>query len=413
MMMQKELKKKLQVIIAVLLAIGIVARVYMYFHAPNNLQATSPGKSGNLFTVEVKANVKKLYFNGLVQPKSVRNVSSPAEGEIRKKSFRYGETVKKGDELMVIDSEKLQQEYQQALTEFLKARESYQTTEKKWQGTEELYKLGFLSKNQYVDEKRTLEESSLQYYQARQKLAETVAKTNRNAKDIIDKLNGLSLLDTEKMSKALKIGHDTLTIRASADGVVLYPDRNSGGSGGGGGGSGSGGDPREGLLVGTSVKAGEVMLAIGDLSGLSVKFQVNEVNVLKLKVGDKVKITGVAFPDITLEGAIENIDSQAAMGEGGVPVFNVRVVVPTVTKEQLAEVHIGMSAKLEITVESSSQLEIPIIAVHQEPMEEPYVRVKNADGTIEKRAVQTGDTSQESVVILKGLNPGDQVVVSN
>jgi HlyD family secretion protein len=404
------IKNKLTIAVFGLLCVGGLYKYLAVGRSPQAASAKQHASGGGIFTVAESPNVKMLYFNGLVQPKSVRNVSSPVEGEVRKKFFRYGETVSKDAQLLVINSEKLKQDYQQALTEFLKAKELNQTSLKKWRGTEELNKLGFVSKNQYADEKHSLQESTLQFYQAKQKLEEIVGKTNQNVNEIMEKIESLRLVDIEKVSKSLKIGHDTLVIRAPTDGVVLYPERSSGGGSGGGSGAPSS-DLSQGILVGTSIKSGEVLLAIGDLSGLSIKFQVNEVNILKLKHGQSVTITGVAFPDVTLHGTIESIDTQATQGEGGVPVFNVRVVVPTVSAQELSKVHIGMSAKLEIKIASDAQIEIPINAVSQDLHTGAFVHLKKENNTIEKVPVQTGDTSQDKVVILKGLKPGDQVVL--
>lgn len=374
------------------------------FTACKDSGADQSQKKTTVYVVQLKKQQQDLFFNGIIQPKSIFNVSSPVEGNVQKKFFRFGQHVEKEQKLLIIDSEKLEADYQQALTDFLKAKEAFTISQGKWRGVQELKNLGFLSKNQYTDELHTREENTLTYYQARKKLEETLRKTNRDVKEVMSYLNQLSLNDIEQVSNALSSDQDSLILRAPASGVVLYPEKK-------GSDDNAGVDLSKGVVMGTPLKTGDVICAIGDLKGMSVKFKVNEVNILKLKLGQKVTVTGVAFPSLTLRGEIENIDSQASMGENGMPVFGVEVVIPDITKEVLSKVHIGMSARVQLTIETKPVMQVPINAVSQDVNGNSSVQLQIANGNTVKTQVETGTTDLTQVVILNGLKPGDKILV--
>ncbi len=59
------------------------------------------------------------------------------------------------------------------------------------------------------------------------------------------------------------------------------------------------------------------LAVIGDMSGLSVRVKVNELTVNQLHLNQKVKITGIAFPEDVLDGNINRIDKQAEASSTG------------------------------------------------------------------------------------------------
>ena len=147
------------------------------------------------------------------------------------------------------------------------------------------------------------------------------------------------------------------------------------------------------------------------MSSLSVRIKVNELTVNQLKLGQKVKISGIAFPAHTLEGKIARVDRQGESSNGGLPVFSVEVIAQNLTTLQQKEIHVGMSAKVEIDTEEAPQIIIPLAAV-KERSSAAYVTLY--DQTTKKLTevpVRTGKTGLDSVTIEAGLKPGDQIVL--
>ncbi len=356
-----------------------------------------------IWVAKATPEVQQFYYNGIIEPKSIINMSSPVDGVVKDKNFAFGGHVEQSQKLLTIESEKLESDYQQALTDFLKAKESYTLNQSKWRGTEELKKMGLISDNQYTDELQSREENTLQYYQAKQKLRQALRKTNRNSDEVMHYLYRLSLNDIKEVTAVLNSDQNLLVLRAPETGEVLYPEKTADSSG-------NAMAYRE-ILVGSPIKAGEVVFAIGDLTGFSLAFKVNEVNISKIKLGQPVTVTGVAFPNVILHGKIDSISSQAAPGDGGMPVFRVGVKIPAVTADHRQQIRIGMSAKIQVEANGPSKIQVPIGAVFQEATGENYVSIQSSDQGLKKVAVITGNTSMDKVTILKGLQEGDKVVV--
>ncbi len=119
------------------------------------------------------------------------------------------------------------------------------------------------------------------------------------------------------------------------------------------------------LIKGDAIKQGDVLAIIGDIEGISVQIKVNELTINQIKLGQPVKVTGIAFPDYILDGKITRIDKQGEASNGGLPTFSAEVVVPHLTEAEKKEIHVGMSAKVEINIEEDKQIMVPITAVKE------------------------------------------------
>mgnify|MGYP002624990643 CR=1 FL=1 len=157
------------------------------------------------------------------------------------------------------------------------------------------------------------------------------------------------------------------------------------------------------------------MLTIGDLTGLATTINVSEININRIKVGAPVKITGDAFPGITLDGKVVTVSSQANPGTGdqaSISLFAVQIKVPSITEKQRQTIKVGMTAKVEIDIKKPPQILLPINAVTQRE-QKTYVTVIDKDGKHKQVEVTTGETTTTDVTILKGLSVGDRVVVND
>lgn len=213
-------------------------------------------------------------------------------------------------------------------------------------------------------------------------------------------------ISTENINKITQMLHaqgdiQKLHVLAPAAGVVLLPTKTDNSE-----------SEIKKIGKGDQVKQGDVLAVIGDTSGLMVRVNVSEFNINQLKVGQKVKVTGAAFPDTELQGEIAGLDKQAQINSSGMPVFPVEVIVPKLTAAQQAMIHMGMSAKVEVSIDSGAKITVPIDAV-KEKTGASYVNVKDQkSGKIRAVAVTTGATTLDSVVIESNLVPGDQVVIT-
>ena len=342
-----------------------------------------------------------LYFTGAIKPLHIYTVTSPADSTVEKIEFNYGQRIVKNGLLLTLTSVQLQQDYQNALAEFLKAKEQYNTNKVQMEGNEELNTLGIISKNEYTNSKNSFNDANLAYLQAKQKLITLLAKTSTNEKAITE----LDISNAQAIHEALSKSMYRLNINAPATGIVLVPEKSSGTSGDSGGSS-------QKLSVGTQVKNGQLLVSIGDMSGIYVEMSANEVDVNRLKPGQPAIITGIGFPDMTLKGVVQSVDVQAVPGaSNNTPTFPIRIAVPQLTEAQQKIIHVGMSAKAQVTIAHTPVITIPISAVIEKgPFS--FVRIiDKSNGKMKEVRVITRHTGLNDVEIDKGLKSGDEIVI--
>lgn len=348
----------------------------------------------NSYKVKTQPLHKTLHFTGTIQPLRENSLTSPMEAVVETMNFHYGQMVKKGDVVLTLNSNELQKQYNDTLTDYLKAKDSYSIAKAKFVGTQELWDAGLLSKNNFLSEKSGVDTARVTLMQATRKLTELLEKMDENNSQ---NLSALSLADFEKVRKILTSNHNLIRLKAPSDGVMLYPPK-------------SGEDKATRVSVGSSVKSGQVIALVGDLQGISVEIDVPEIDIDKIRPGMKAIISGVAFGKHQLEGKLVAVNAQASnTSNGGLPSFTAVVEVSSLTPEQQPWIKVGMSAAIELNVDSDNQLLVPIAAVKREKGNS-IVNLQLAQGKIEKRIITTGPAQADSVVIETGLKVGDVVV---
>ena len=359
------------------------------------------------FVAERKPTTRHLYFQGVVTPISVTPVTSPLEGLIAKKLFNYGDPIKKNDTMFHIKSDAFEKEYQNTLSEFLKAQENYTTNDEKAQSSEELWQAGLIPRNDYNAQINAAADASLSLKLAKQKLTNLLKSggvlDEQATKHLASKLQSLSITDVNAVNRALNIDVSLIKIHAPLSGIALMPaqqDRQ--------------GNGRHDAAVGNNVKPQEALALVGDMSGIKINIKVNEVDINHLKVGQIATITGSAFPDVTLHGKISALNTQANdEGSGSLPTFPVTITVATLDDKQQQQIHVGMSAQVQITLQSAPQITVPISAVTLINGQKTVVLYDPVSSKTKIIKVKTGKTDKESVIILEGLKEGDTIVTNN
>lgn len=350
-----------------------------------------------IITIKSKSVANTLYYSGIVMPLKTIVIPSPADGTVVEMPIQYGEPVKPGQLLFVISSTKFFSDYKAALLAYIKAKSEYNTAKQQLSESKFLHKNLLIPDDEFKNKKSAYYGAQLGLLQAKDALENLLAQSDVKNID----LNKLSITDVDKIIQALRsqASFENLRILSPAQGFVLAQSKSEGDS--------------KKILKGDVIKQGDALAMIGDMSGLSVHIKVNELTVNQLKVGQKVKVTGIAFPDYELEGEVRQVDRQGETMGGGVPSFTTEVVVPKLTPEQQKNIHVGMSAKVEIIISAEPQITVPIAAVSER---DGNVYVQCYDDKLKKShevAVKTGKTTPENVAILAGLKPGDKILLPN
>lgn len=145
-----------------------------------------------------------------------------------------------------------------------------------------------------------------------------------------------------------------------------------------------------------------------DLSEMLSKTYINEVEIRKIKVGQKVRIGLDAFPDASLSGTVTQVANVGENRKGtDSKVFEVEIMV----NESDSTYRPGMTTSNEIlTNKIEDALQVPLEAVYSEE-DLSYVYLKDGVG-VTKQQVLLGPANSEFVIVNEGLEEGDQVYLS-
>lgn len=374
--------------VALLLAAALLACSRSY-HAPEGMR---------LMSVEKRPLVSELFFSGMVAPIKSSVVVSPIEGVVEEKYFEYGQFVKKDQALFKIHSSQLEKEYREAITSYLKTKSQYYINKAKLNDDEALQKEGIISRNDYQNSQNTASDSYVAFLQADQSLKQVLEKTHGKWEEA----QALKLEDREAVTKALLNKVDTLTLSANAEGVALMPDKSAGEEGG-----------ASKLLLGSQVKSGQVVAVLGDLSGLSVAVSINQVDVNRVKVGQKAFVSSDGFPGLVLQGEVVEVGAQGIASSTNVTTFPVKIEVKNLSDKAREKIAVGMTAMVKVVVEQAPAILIPIKAVE---MKNGMAFVRKLDSKHKKLLsvpVMTGKTTLGEVEVLQGLSQGELLLVPN
>lgn len=221
-------------------------------------------------------------------------------------------------------------------------------------------------------------------------------KESINGVDTLDVQSAKLSLDQKK--QAVTDAYQTLsdyTIRAPFDGVIAKVD----------------------IAVANSASSGTTIATLVTKDSFAT-LTLNEIDIAKVKVGDKATLTFDAIPDLSISGTVAEIDSLGTVSQGVVS-YGVKIRFDT----QDDRVKSGMSVSAAIVTDSKPDvLMVPSSAVKTSGGAS-YVQVlDNIPATASTQAgvtsataprqvpVEIGDSNDSSVEITSGLNEGDQIV---
>ena len=166
----------------------------------------------------------------------------------------------------------------------------------------------------------------------------------------------------------------------------------------------------EGISQGATLKTGQPIITIPDMSDLGVEVNIHESHIKKIELGQQAYITAESLPDQTLIGRVSKVavlpDSNASRYNPSLKVYPATVEIEG-THEFLKP---GMSAKVEIIVEELIDvIYVPVQAVFVENQDH-FVFLKTATG-FERHLVKAGSHNNEFIEVISGLEKGDEVLL--
>lgn len=147
---------------------------------------------------------------------------------------------------------------------------------------------------------------------------------------------------------------------------------------------------------------------------MRLELSMNQVDVARVKVGQKATVTLDAFRDQPIEGLVSSIAAAAHTDTAkGIEVFTVKIEVdPSQSK---LEIKPGMTAEVKIHVGTWPQVvKVPLETVFEEDGKS-YIYVVKDDPKKpgakikEKQAITIGHRGTSEVEIAQGLEPGQKI----
>ncbi len=381
----------------------------------------APAAGGDAFVVQTRPVSARIAVVGALDAGAMVSVVGPFDGLVRERLFRYGGAVERGEPLLRMDVAEVEVRLREARSALIRARQRVEEL-RGWENGFEvsrarrqvaaaemeaadlrtrvansagLLQRGIIPAEEHRNLLQQQRTQDLQLQAARQDLESTLARGDREQLRIAE----LELANAEVRVRDLERDIANAAVHAPVSGVVLLPPPAQGA-----------GRP-ETVEVGSRVARGQTMFTIGDLESFQVRAQVDEIDISRVRVGQRVSVTGDAFSEFTLTGEVTSVAAQASSepGRGGLPSFGVTVHIRGIPPEQRARLAVGMSANLSIvTYDNPEAVVLPPDAVREGPSSR-FVRVRQG-GAVREVPVTIGISTPEGVEVRGALSAGDVVL---
>jgi HlyD family secretion protein len=171
--------------------------------------------------------------------------------------------------------------------------------------------------------------------------------------------------------------------------------------------------PREGLVYslpvreGAYVNPGDLLLQVADLKTIQVRGFVDEPDIGRLGVGQKVTVTWDALPGRMWEGTVTRVPTTVTL-RGTRTVGEITVEVANPDLKLLPNTNVSVNV---MTAKQDNALTVSREAVRQDGSSRFVYQI--VDGELRPKTVQTGISNLTRVEIKQGLSEGDTVALGS
>ncbi len=374
-------RKKIIIISAVIIVIGLIIIFNLQSQREKAIKVT-------VEKVEKHDLASTVSASGEIKPKKSVNISAQVPGRIIKIGVEEGQRVKAGDFLMKLDSTQYEAnaERDRALihlyrTELIKAEARLKKDKSFYERQKKLYEEQLLAKEQ-LEEAKTIHEISIA---SQQSIRYQIDQAQASLQSSMDNLRKTAY-------------------NSPIDGIITSLRIEEG----------------EIAMIGTMNNPGTVLMTIADLSVMEVEVEVDETDVIGIKIGHQAEVRIDALPDQTVDGKVTEIGSSALQKlTSSQESKDFKVII---TLESPPEnLKPGLSASADITTaEKKDVLAVPISALvlrekeeeekkKNEEQEEGVYIVENS--RVIFYPVEKGIMGEMMIEIISGLEEGEEIVV--
>lgn len=356
--------------------------------------------------------IETVSATGKIQPEIEVKISSEVSGEIISLNVKEGQVVKKGDLLVKINPDLYTSGYNRSVSNLSGTRANLSQADASFKESKSNY-----DRNKTLFEKGIISKADWDKAIASYEVAKA-AKQN-------------AYFNVQSASATVNEAKDNLgrtTIYAPADGTISMLNVELGER-----------------VLGTQQMTGTEILRVANLNNMEVEVDVNENDIVKIKVGDEANVEVDAYLKKQFKGTVTSISNSAssALTADQVTNFKVKVRILKESYEDLLEgkpdtyspFRPGMTATVDIITETKSNvLSVPISAVViksdtaavkdivvVDPKEEQKGAAPKSDKKFECvfvkvgdkakiRIIKTGIQDDTNIEVMTGLKKGDVVI---
>lgn len=322
--------------------------------------------------------------SGAAKPVTSVVVNPEVGGTIESVNVAEGDTVQEGDVLLTVKNDELDKAIRDAEMGVRNAKLGVSQAQSTYDTTLDAYNK--------IDEIKDEEGNVIEYKRgAEGSDVDSAAFAVESARN--------SLSDAQEAYNIAVANAEKRTVRAPKSGSVVVMNA------------------QVGALTDSAANAGG-LIQIADLTQMTVKVQVNEVDISRVSVGQMAKATFSALPGVELDAQVTRIATVADSGEdsygygygGGVVTYDVSLLIP----QPVAELKPGMTANVQIMLQSvPDTLMVPSSCVAMDEAGSSYVMVVTdyETGAVERRSVTVRASDQTTSAIEGDISEGDEVLL--
>ncbi len=337
------------------------------------------GKSVEIANINTTTIVETVSATGKIQPEIEVKISSEVSGEIIALNVIEGQVVKKGDLLVKINPDLYTSGYNRTLSNLSgtkanlsQADASFKEAQANYDRNKTLFDKGIISKSDWDKSIATFE----------------VAKANKQS----------AYFNVQSASATVNEAKDNLgrtTIYAPADGTISVLNVELGER-----------------VLGTQQMAGTEILRVANLNNMEVEVDVNENDIVKIKVGNEANVEVDAYLKKQFKGIVTSISNSASstLTADQVTNFKVKIRILKESYQDLLEgkpatyspFRPGMTATVDIITKTRANvLSVPIssVVVKSDTTAVKGFKVEDED---EKKAAPKSDKKLECVFVKVG-----------
>lgn len=377
-------KKKGRRRIIIIFIIIIVLALIVYFNLRSQRE-----KAIKVTVEEVKREdlTSITSASGEVKPKKNVNISAQVPGRIVKIGVEEGQIVKEGDFLLKLDATQYEANTERDKALILSFRAQLIEAEARLQKDKNLYERQKRLFDEQLISREQLEAAKAQYDISRAQHRAILYQINQAKASFESSLDNLN----------------KTTYNSPIDGIITSLRVEEG----------------EIALIGTMNNPGTVLMTIADLSVMEIEVDVDETDVVGVRIGQSAEVRVDALPEQTIEGKVTEIGSSAIQKLTSAEESKDFKVVVTLENPP-RELKPGLSASADIiTAEKKDVLAVPISAlVLREKDEEGEKKKKEEEGVylvtenrVKFQPVKKGILGEMMIEITEGLEEGQKIVV--